>query len=50
MFRRAIYSTRHLEYRRYAFPREQKRLKWLQYYRRATCTRGTAKTYLRNRR
>lgn len=33
IYRRTAYSTRHREYRRYQFPREQKRLKWLQRYR-----------------
>jgi hypothetical protein len=50
MYRRALYSTLRGSYRRYQFPREQKRLKWLQQYRKALFpTRRSAK-YIKKRR
>jgi ribosomal protein S4 len=49
MFRRSLYSTLRGPYRRYQFPREQKRLNWLQYYRKAIFAQGSKK-YIKGRR
>jgi hypothetical protein len=45
-----MYSFRHGEYRRYAFPREQKRLKWLQHYRKSRVSFDPARNFLKGRR
>jgi hypothetical protein len=50
MMRRSLYSTRHKEYRRYSFPREQKRLSWLQRVRTSLVQLDPTRQYLRNRR
>lgn len=50
MYRRSLYATRHHEYRRYAFPREQKRLKWLQTFRRGFYHNIPERRYLKGRR
>lgn len=48
--RRTAYSTRLGEYRRYAFPREQKRLKARQHYRKARVTPDSRQPYVKGRR
>lgn len=48
--RRTSYSTRHGEYRRYSFPREQKSLKSLQYYRKARINNDPRRRFLKTRR
>lgn len=50
MYRRALYSTRRHTYRRYQFPREQKRLKWMQYMRKTVYAPGADKAYIKGRR
>jgi len=50
MYRRSVYSTRRGTYRRYQYPREQKRLKWLQFFRRAVLNPSVETTYIKRRR
>lgn len=50
MYRRALYSTRRHRYRRHQFPREQKRLKWLQFMRKTIYVPRTDKVYIKGRR
>jgi hypothetical protein len=51
IYRRALYSTRRGEYRRYQFPREQKRLNWLQRVRKSLFpARRNRNLYIKGRR